>query len=114
MELNTLDDSNDTTAELADGESPRHQFSFRSMLNLPRNVQLDGWLRYVDGLPAGGIPSYFTLDARLAWRPIPGLELAVVGQNLLDSSHPEFSAEILETLPTEVPRSVYGKITWQF
>jgi iron complex outermembrane receptor protein len=114
MELTTLDDSNDTTAELADGESPRHQFSFRSMLNLPRNIQLDGWLRYVDGLPTGEIPSYFTLDARLAWRPIPGLELAIVGQNLLDSSHPEFSAEILDTLSTEVPRSVYGKITWQF
>jgi iron complex outermembrane receptor protein len=84
------------------------------MMNLPNEIQLDSWLRYVDALRAGGTSPYITLDARLAWRPFPGLELALVGQNLLDHSHPEFSAEILENLSTEVPRSFYGKITWRF
>ncbi len=114
IQLSPTGDSNDATAMLAEGESPQHQFSLRSMMSFPHNVQVDGWLRYVDALPTGGIPSYITLDTRLAWRPHPSLELAIVGQNLLDDSHPEFSAEILDTLTTEVPRSVYGKITWQF
>jgi iron complex outermembrane receptor protein len=114
MDLDTIDDSTDTTLSQAEGESPRHQLSLRSMMNLPNEIQLDSWLRYVDALRAGGTSPYITLDARLAWRPFPGLELALVGQNLLDHSHPEFSAEILENLSTEVPRSFYGKITWRF
>lgn len=114
MDLDVADDSSDTTLAHAEGESPRHQLSLRSMMNLPQNIQLDGWLRYVDALPASGIASYVTVDARMAWRPVANLELALIGQNLLDQNHPEFSGEILELLSVEVPRSFYGKITWQF
>jgi len=60
------------------------------------------------------IPAYVTLDARLAWRPIRNLELSVVGQNLLDSKHPEFQQEILPALRAQIPRSVYVQFDWQF
>jgi outer membrane receptor protein involved in Fe transport len=46
--------------------------------------------RYVDELSALGTPSYITMDLRLAWRARKHLELAVVGQNLLDTYHWEF------------------------
>jgi len=94
--------------------APHHQASLRSSLDLPRGVELDLWLRYVDNLPAPDIGSYLTLDARLAWTPRRNLELALVGQNLLDDRHPEFASEKLDAAVMEIERGVYGKITWQF
>ncbi|MBJ6725781.1 TonB-dependent receptor plug domain-containing protein [Geomesophilobacter sediminis] len=101
----------------AEGDSPRHQFSLRSGLDLGKNVELDLWLRGVDELPyidGSVISGYLTMDARLAWKPTPKLELSVVGQNLLQRRHQEFNPEFINTLPTDVQRSVYGKVTWKF
>ena len=83
-------------------------------MNFRMDVELDAWLKYVDSLPTQNVNSYITLDLRLGWRPTKKWELSVVGQNLLDNQHPEFKPEILDTSPTEVQRSVYGKITWKF
>jgi iron complex outermembrane receptor protein len=101
-------------SESAEGESPHNQFSLRSSTDLGRDVELDLWLRYVDDLPAHDVDNYITVDARLGWQPVENIELSVIGQNLLDSHHPEFTPEIIDTVPTEVQRSVYGKITWKF
>ncbi len=115
MDLETDRDSTDLyTAKSTEGVSPRHQFSFRSRTELPKNLELDLWLRYVDSLSGIDVPGYVTMDARLAWRPQKGLELAVVGQNLLDAGHLEFRPDFLNSLPTEIQRGVYGKITWSF
>jgi len=94
--------------------APHHQGALRSSLDLPQGVELDLWLRYVGNLPAPAIPSYLTLDARLAWHPWRNIELALIGQNLLDGAHPEFASEKLEAATMEVERGFYGKITWQF
>jgi len=94
--------------------APHHQGSLRSSFDLPRGVELDLWLRCAGNLPAPAIPSYLTLDARLAWSPWRDLELALIGQNLLDGAHPEFASEKLDAATMEVERGVYGKITWQF
>jgi iron complex outermembrane receptor protein len=93
---------------------PRHQFSVRSIMNLGKNIEADAWLRYVDSFDNGGVPSYFTLDLKLAWRPVKNLELALVGQNLLENGHQEFRAEQFSTQVYEVERGVYGKLTWKF
>ncbi len=95
----------------AEGNDPRNQFIIQSMIDLPYNLQLDCVLRYVDSLPAPPVPSYFTADLRLAWRARDNLELSIVGQNLLDEQHPEFGPPATRQ---EIPRSVYGKITWRF
>ena len=40
------------------------------------------------------------------------MELAIVGQNLLDERHPEFGTSPLIRSPqVEVERSIYGKVT---
>ncbi len=102
-------------AEFVEKQSPRNQFYIRSSWDLPRHVECDLIARYVDNL-AGftpGIKSYLTLDARLAWKPRENLELAIVGQNLLDSQHPELGTSPLVRSPlVEVERSVYGQITF--
>ncbi len=94
-----------------EANDPQHQFLVQSMLDLPGHFRFDTVARYVDALPGTAVPSpripaYLTVDARLAWE-FKGVELSLVGQNLADNQHPEFSS-------LEIPRSVYGKITWRF
>ncbi|ANE54823.1 TonB-dependent siderophore receptor [Methylomonas sp. DH-1] len=99
--------------------SPQHKLSLRAALNPVSDVTLDAWLRYVDNASAftlagpAYIRSYTTLDLRLGWKLNRAVELALVGQNLLDNRHLEYIQESF-TLPTEVQRGVYGKITWEF
>ena len=107
--------SRDTASEhTAEGSSPHNQFFIRSMLDLGWNIQFDSTLRYVDVLPVPQIPSYLTLDLRLAWSPQKNLEFAIVGRNLLDDRHPEFAPTFIGTQRTEVERSFYGMAVWHF
>ncbi len=107
-------DSSSTNAEEAEKETPEHQFSLRSSMNLPENLGLDLWFRYTDDLAAQNVPSYFTIDTHISWQPTKNFEISFTGRNLLDSRHPEFSPEIYGMVPTEVERSFYGKIVLHF
>jgi iron complex outermembrane recepter protein len=103
--------STDIVSEVAaEGNSPRHQVFWRSLVNLPARVEFDTILRYVDALPSQRVGAYVALDVHLGWRPIQNLELAVVGQNLFDNRHLEFSS----TFRTAIQRGVYGKVTWRY
>jgi iron complex outermembrane recepter protein len=112
---------NDSTDEINRGDaaagSPRHQGSLRSGFDLGKKVELDFWLRAIDRvnyIDDTSIPGYVTMDVRLAWKPVKTLELALVGQNLFQKRHPEYIPEFINTTASEVPRSVYGKLTWKF
>lgn len=101
----------------AEGDTPRHQFSLRSGFDIGKQVMLDLWLRGADSLKsidARSIPGYITMDARLAWKPLKNLEVALVGQNLFFDRHQEFIPEYVNTVPSEIPRSFYGKLTWKY
>jgi len=110
------------SAEAAEGQSPRQQLQVQPSWNLPRNVELDLVGRFVDELsgfnPGGAgdtIAAYVSLDARLAWHHRKNLTLELVGQNLLDSHHPEFGTSTRVKAPVAEPRrGVYGKVTWRF
>jgi iron complex outermembrane receptor protein len=104
-------DLNDARNEVAD---PEHQFSLRSSLNLPRRAELDAGLRWVDTLhnTTGTVPSYFELDARLAWHASDRLELSIAGQNLLHDHHPEYGPA--DATRAEIQRSIYGKMAWRY
>ena len=78
-------------------------------------TEFDILARYVDSLPSVNVPSYISLDARLAWRPNSCTEISVVGQNLLDSHHPEYGSSIFSgEIATESQRSVYGMVTLEY
>jgi iron complex outermembrane receptor protein len=98
----------------AEGRDPSHIASLRSSWDIAEDWEFDLWGRYVSDLPERGVEDYFTFDARLGWRPYDGLEFAIVGQNLFDGHHLEFTPELINTTPTEVERSVYGMITVTF
>jgi len=100
----------------ADG-APRHQGSLRSAFNVCKDVEFDLWLRMTDkvkSIDSATIPGYVTGDARVAWKAAKNLELSLVGRNLFQNKHNEYRAEYINTTATEVPRSIYGKITWKF
>ncbi|HNH35324.1 MAG TPA: TonB-dependent receptor, partial [Rhodocyclaceae bacterium] len=95
---------------------PRHQWSLRSSMTLSGRSQFDVWLRHVASTtwPGGSAPRYTTMDLRYAWRVMPGLELSVVGQNLLDRRHPEIIPFQLPSEALQIQRSLYVKAKWQF
>ncbi|HVY70274.1 MAG TPA: TonB-dependent receptor, partial [Verrucomicrobiae bacterium] len=102
------------TSESAEGTAPRQQFSLRSSLDLPRHWQLDAGIRYVDGLPALGVPAYLVTDVRLAWQATKDFEFSVVGQNLMDRSHFEYVSSFVKAAPVEIQQSVYAQVVWRF
>jgi iron complex outermembrane receptor protein len=112
-------DATDATNETAD---PHGQSTLRSSMDLPRNLQLDGALRWVDALhinngPTGGpvigvVPSYFEFDTRIAWHATKELELSLVGQNLLHDHHPEYGYPSASR--EEIERTIFGKISWGY
>ena len=104
-------------AQGAEGRSPQHQVYLQSSFDVRRDVELDVMGRFVGRLPGfvQEIPSYFSLDARAAWRPRRDLEISVVGQNLLDDHHPEFGVSSVIAAPVvEIRRNVYAKFTWWY
>ncbi len=63
--------------------------------------------------PTDPVPEYLRFDLRLAWRPLTGVELSLVGRNLFDSDHTEYpSTDAL--LNSDVPQSVYAGLTLDF
>ena len=95
--------------------NPRHQASLQSDVDFGRHVEWGLTLRYVDHLAYwGGIPGYVELDARLAWKPTKNTELALIGRNLLDGHHREFSPLIISIRDPEVERAIYAKVTLRF
>jgi iron complex outermembrane receptor protein len=105
--------STDTTLAIDEKKSPEHQFNIRSHYNLPYDVALDNTLYYVGALDTINVSSYVRFDTGITYKPIKGLELSLVGQNLFDDAHKEFAA--IPVLPTvDIGRSVYGKVSWSF
>jgi iron complex outermembrane receptor protein len=97
------------------GTSPNHQYSLRWMMDLTAKTQLDLWLRHVGRLKAQDqeVPPYTELDVRLGYAVSKSLDVSLVGQNLLDNRHGEFSET--SSIPVNyIPRGIYAKATWKF
>jgi iron complex outermembrane recepter protein len=106
----------DTRSNEAGKELPRHQATLHSGLKLPGKIDLDLIGRYFGRLPAGSlkVPAVAELDIRLEWEPSPGTQLSIVGRNLLHRRHPEFPADWLYFAATQVPRSAYAAVVFDF
>ncbi len=111
LQLRPKSGSTDTTQARQEGDSPRHQFFVRSFMDLPRDVEFDVAVRHVGELPDQVVPAYTALDARLAWKRGKSVEVAIIGQNLLDRRHVEFG---MPAVRREIERSLYAKGTWRF
>jgi len=96
-----------------EGKQPRNQFNVRSTLLLPYNTEMDNALYYVASLPSIGIAGYYRFDTRLAWKATDGVDLSLVGQNLLRAEHVEFTGFSYQGVE-EVPRTVFANVTFHF
>ena len=96
-------DINDALNETAD---PEHQFSLRSSMDLPRHIEFDAALRWVDtlhtnsGAIVGTVPSYFELDTRLAWHASDGSNLRWSAKTCCTTTIPNTASRL-----RRVPRS---------
>ncbi len=95
------------------GDGPQNQFQIRSYLDLTHNLNLSTALSYVDRLPDVHAPSYFGLNVGLNWQINKSWEIGVFGQNLIRGGHPEFISD-LSSVTTDIPRSVYVRLSWKF
>lgn len=103
--------STDASRGRNESHDPNHQLSLRSSLDLPGQVELDVAFRYVTHIANQRVPTYEELEVRLAWEPIPGLAVSLVGQNLLHDRHVEFGDPATRR---EIERGMYGKVLWRF
>jgi iron complex outermembrane receptor protein len=69
---------------------PDYQWLLHSWLDLPYDLELDVHVRHVGSLVTDPVPAYTELDLRLGWQPVDGVELSLVGRNLLHRDHQEF------------------------
>ncbi|RPJ61696.1 MAG: TonB-dependent receptor [Acidobacteria bacterium] len=102
-----------TGIDMESNRQPDHQFGARASFDLPKSLRFDSSLYYVDELPIYSLDNYARFDCRLAWSPAERVELSITGQNLGQGQHGEFGTIFWE-LPTAVPRSVYGALTFRF
>lgn len=110
--------STDARSEYAlENSSPRQSGGLRLSLQPRGDLSMETFVRYVDPLVATATPGYTGLNARLAWRPWSSLELALVGENLLDRQHPESGSPPSAAQPTprasnQIQRSVFAEFRW--
>ena len=116
MQLHLDSNSNDTLSKSSEDASPSSKATIWSAFDFGNKLQFDAALRYVGDIEIyeTSIDSYVELDLRLGWEARAGLEFSIIGQNLLDNHHPEFLPDFINTRPTEVERSIYGRVTWAF
>ncbi len=107
-------------ADLENG-TPQHIVYVRNSWSPTKFWDIDLIFRDMTAIAARQTPGYGEIDLRLAWRPRTGLELAVMGMNLLDNSHPEFAIPAVASsmvpfvrASTEVQRGVYASVTYQY
>jgi iron complex outermembrane receptor protein len=108
LSAGSKDSSGDTG--LATNDPGRH-WLLRVATDISDRSQLDLTLRYQGSLPKPAVPAYYELDARWMWALRPDTEIAVIGQNLLHSSHVEFGGAPKRSV---FERSVLLKLTQRF
>lgn len=91
--------------------NPRNQCTLRSLVDITRQIELDTNIYFTDRISGHDLRSYANLMVRLGWKPVKGLELSLVGANLLRDRHTEL---LTAGKKNELRRSVLGKITWTF
>ncbi|HVK55684.1 MAG TPA: TonB-dependent receptor [Burkholderiales bacterium] len=110
-DLRLSSNSRDPNGVRPSGNDAKHRITLRSSMDITPTLALDGTLRYVSALPNPSVPAYTTLDLRLGWKATKELEVALIGQNLLDKQHPEFGSAPNRS---EIERNVMVRATWRF
>jgi hypothetical protein len=79
-------------------------------VDLPAGWEVDMAYRAVTALPARNVDAYGTFDLRVGQKISDRVQWSLVGQNLAQPHHLEFSHDPPPAVA--VRRSVYASITW--
>ncbi|WP_256011894.1 TonB-dependent receptor plug domain-containing protein [Desertivirga xinjiangensis] len=94
------------------GSDANNRAFLQSMLNLSKKLKVDISLRYVDYLPPSPfnarIPAYTDMDGKISFTPDNHFEFSFAGQNLLHKRKVEALGMV------EIPRGIYGKLTFRY
>ncbi len=93
---------------------PRTHESLRCLMNLSDKTNLNLALRHVGSIDAtnAAVDAYTTVDVNMDYEPRKGLVLSLVGNNVFKSKHAEYITT--GQRPSQIPRSIYAKVTWDF
>lgn len=95
------------------GKNPKNMFNIRSTYLFPNRVEMTNSLYTVSKLNNINIPSYYRFDTKLSYPLTDKIDIRLVGQNLFDARHKEFSPFLYQT-QTEIGRSVFGGVSYKF
>ena len=93
-----------------EGTVAHHQLQLTSSVDLRRGWSLDGAVRHVSALAVGPIPAYTTANVRVARQLGNGLEISLVGQDLLQRRHIEWPSS---GGAIAIERSAYVRLSWR-
>ena len=96
----------DLSASETGAGAPVHEGMLRSSMRLDRDLDLDISFRTVDEAAGFVIGDYLEVGAELKWQPASGLELSIVGRNLLGDNHPGLDDAIIGAGSVDVDSSV--------
>jgi iron complex outermembrane receptor protein len=111
LRFSTDADSRHTTGGRAEGDDAKHVAIVAAHLTLPRDVELDAFLRHASDLPDPRLEGYTTMDARIGWRFAKTLEVSLWGRNLGGRQFAEFVTT--NSLNEQVHRRLAVKLTWR-
>lgn len=103
-DANTADITTKATEDLA----PRHQAWLRWEWLPSSRYSIGGQLRHVDEIRGTGVPAFTDLSLRLGWKVSRDVQLALSGQNLLNTRNREWGEA-----DAEVQRGIYAELIWR-
>ncbi|HXR89592.1 MAG TPA: TonB-dependent receptor [Steroidobacteraceae bacterium] len=99
------------------GNDPSYQVLLRSSMLFASRGVFDLSVRQIGPLPDPASPAYTEVDARVAWRIVPSLELSLKGSNLIHPQHLEFGTSMaplqLGSTGVETGRAWYLEVRWR-
>lgn len=107
------DNANLVNPEADENGTPHHQASLRSNWDVNEKLSLNTSLYYVGEMNQNNTGDYVRVDMNLGWKINDSMQFNLVGQNLLEDRHREYGSST-GINATEIERSIFAKLTWQF
>ena len=95
------------------GKHPKNMFNLRSTYLFPNRVEMTNSLYTMSELSSINVPGYYRFDTKLSYPVTDSISVSLVGQNLLDERHKEFTPFLYQR-QAEIGRSVYAGVSFKF
>jgi len=95
-------------------QAPLHRAYLKSQHNINDTLQLDMLVKHFGEMPNDDIDAYTDIDINIRWLASEQLTLSLAGANIVEASRVEFQDTIQGPFRTEVERSIFASIEYQF